>query len=406
MNPRLEALKIILEKKQPQANDSPLVYQLVYGTWRFYYQLKTIVDGLLKQPFSPKDNDIYILLLLGIYQIQHMNIPEYAIVQETVNVAEKLKKIWAKKLINAILRRFLRERTELENLAMQSEEGRWAHPQWLINKIREAYAEQWQSILTANNEKAPMHLRVNRLKISREEYQKMLSKISHVSQLLPNTQEGLLLSESMNVYDLPGFSEGWVSVQDAASQSVIDYLDLKPGLNILDACAAPGGKTAHLLEREPNIKHLTALDISSNRLAKISDNLKRLQLGSDKVTLLRQDASTFKNNNSGEAFDRILLDAPCSAIGVIRRHPDIKLHRTETEVKQVVQTQRNILEALWPLLKKQGKFVYTTCSILPEENQEQITHFLNTHSDAVLITSHQKFPPETDGFFYAVLERI
>lgn len=415
MNLRFRALEILQsvlgassQKIAFQPEDPPFVYQLVYGTLRFYYTLKTIADASLKHPLSAKDKDIYIVILLGIYQIKYLDIAEYAIVQETVQLPDLLKKRWAKSLVNAILRRFLRERESFEKIVSESEEGTYAHPQWLIDRIRSAWPEKWVSILKANNEQAPMHLRVNRLKISREDYQEILKNHQPPidSILLEDVSDGLGLLEATDVAKLPGFSKGWVSVQDAASQAVVDYLDLKPGLRILDACAAPGGKTCHILEREPNIASLVALDVSEDRLEKIRENLRRLQL--KEVNLVAADAaqpsSWFKQDEL--LFDRILLDAPCSAIGVIRRHPDIKCLRTPKEVQQAVQKQKAILKALWPLLSANGRLVYTTCSILPEENQEQIDDFMTQHTDAKLLLTRQLLPGDTDGFFYAVIEKI
>lgn len=416
MNLRFRALEILQavlgfssKKIAFQSEDPPFVYQLVYGTLRFYYTLKTIADASLKYPLSAKDQDIYIIILLGIYQIQYLDIAEYAIVQETVQLPDLLKKRWAKSLVNAILRRFLRERAFFEKIVAESEEGLYAHPQWLIDRTRLAWPEKWVSILKANNEQAPMHLRVNCLKVSREAYQETLKnhQPSIDSIVLENVSDGLGLLEATDVVKLPGFSKGWVSVQDAASQAVVDDLDLKPGLRILDACAAPGGKTCHILEREPNIASLVALDVSEDRLEKVRENLKRLELPSKEIQLIAADAAQpdtwFKQGT--QLFDRILLDAPCSAIGVIRRHPDIKCLRTPKEVQQAVQKQKIILKALWPLLRVDGRLVYTTCSILPEENQEQIDAFIAKNTDAKLLLTKQLLPGDTDGFFYAIIEK-
>lgn len=419
-NPRVRAIQILQQiigkqKKSLQealtTGDSPFVYQLTYGTLRFYHGLSTMVNYALKQPLSIKEQDIHLLLIVGIYQIQHLDIPDYAIVKETVEAADILKKPWAKKLINAVLRRFLRERDIFEKQCLLSEEACYSHPQWFINKIKAAWPEQWKRILTANNEKAPMHLRVNRLKMSREAYQEALKQEDIESHPLCSSQEGLLLTQAMDVHKLPGFKEGWFSVQDAASQAVVDYLDLQPNLRVLDACAAPGGKTCHILEKESHLFELVALDVSPERLKRITDNIERLQLNNPTtVKLLCGDACVPESWWSNEKFDRILLDAPCSATGVIRRHPDIKLLRTPKEVEQAVQKQKQIIEALWPLLATNGRLVYTTCSVLPEENQQQIDTFIKNHANAKCISVKQILPGDnqdnTDGFFYAVLEKI
>lgn len=412
-NPRIRAIQIlqsvILKHQSLQdcfmAEDTPFIYQLAYGSLRFYSALQALANYALKQPLSPKDQDIYFLIILGFYQIQHLDIPEYAIVKETVDAADVLKKSWAKKLINAILRRFLRERESFEQQCLCSEEAQYAHPQWFINRIKLAWPVQWEKILQANNEKAPMHLRVNPLKISRDDYLKILNK-ENIEAISLNNKEGLCLAQAMDVQKLPGFREGWVSVQDVASQVVIDYLDLQPQQRVLDACAAPGGKTCHILERESHLSELIALDVSSERLQKITENLNRLQLH---ATLLCGDAALPENWWDKKSFDRILLDAPCSATGVIRRHPDIKWLRTSKEVQQAVEKQKQILEALWPLLKSEGCLVYTTCSVLPEENEGQITNFLKNHPEANCLLTHQVLPGNTDnsdGFFYAVIQKM
>lgn len=421
INPRVRAVKILQavidQKKSLQdcltSSDTPFIYQLVYGTLRFYHTLSAMANMALQKPLTEKDHDIYYLILLGIYQLQHLNIAEYAVLKETVDGADVLKKSWAKKLINAILRRFLRERECFEKQCLLSEEAQYAHPQWFINKIKNAYPEKWQAILNANNQKAPMHLRVNRLKITCDEYL-ILLKDAEISAEKNETADSLTLINAMDAEKLPGFSEGLVSVQDIASQKVVDYLDLKPGLSVLDACAAPGGKTSHMLEREPKLGQLMALDISEERIKKIKENLQRLQLDKSNIILLTGDAAlpeTWLNTGNSTdqiKFDRILLDAPCSATGVIRRHPDIKVLRREKDIQQVVQKQETMLEALWPLVKSQGNLIYTTCSVLPEENEMQIKHFIEKNPEAECVFLHQQLPSEinnADGFFYAVIQK-
>lgn len=413
INPRLRALQILEQVIEDHKNlqecltseDTPFVYQLTYGTLRYYFSLCAMVNHALKQPLSKQDSDLYLLLILGIYQLQHLDVPDYAVLKETVDVADKLKKSWAKKLVNAILRRFQREREIFEKQCLITEQAQYSHPQWFIHRLKKAWPEQWQAILNANNEKAPLHLRVNRLKISRDKYQETLKSVSIDAEPISFSPDGLCLTEATDVRKLPGFSEGWFAVQDAASQAVVDYLDLKPQLRVLDACAAPGGKTCHMLEREPDLAELVALDVSEERNKKIAENLQRLRL---KATLLCGDASKPDTWWDKKPFDRILLDAPCSATGVIRRHPDIKMLRSAEDVQKAVVLQKKILEVLWPLLKPEGKLIYTTCSILPEENQLQIDQFLQSHSEAKLITSKQILPgnvDSADGFFYAVIGR-
>jgi 16S rRNA (cytosine967-C5)-methyltransferase len=428
LNPRARAIQILRtilqEKKSLQEcltmDDTPFVYQLAYGTLRYYYALRAMANFALKQPLAHKDEDIYLLIILGIYQIQHLDVAEYAILKETVDVADKLKKSWAKKLINAILRRFLRERDVFEKQCELSEEARYAHPQWFINEIKVAYPEKWMEILKGNNQKAPMHVRVNALKMSRDEYLSILTKVGIEAEVQITLKNAITLKYPMDVHKLPGFSDGCFSVQDIASQRVVEYLDLQAGQRVLDACAAPGGKTCHILETEPNLASLVAVDVSSDRLQKITENLTRLQLlpekstiteisnSAVKVVLLTGDASSPQNWWDKKLFDRILLDAPCSATGVIRRHPDIKLLRTPKDIQKATEKQRIILDALWMLLKPEGRLIYTTCSVLPEENENQVSDFLLNHLDAKILQLHQVLPDElnqSDGFFYAVLSK-
>lgn len=419
-NPRFRAIEIILAvtghtrtyqslQESFTSDDTPFVYQLVYGTLRFYHALSTMVNHALKQPLSGKDQDIYVLLLVGIYQIQHLDIAQYAIVKETVDVVDILKKSWAKKLVNAILRRFLREREAFEAICDSTEVGCYAHPQWFIDRLKIAWPEQWKEILNANNQKAPMHLRVNALKTTRDAYLDILNKVDITAHPLNVSVDGICLEQAVDVKKLPHFSAGWVSVQDGASQAVVDYLDLQPNQRILDACAAPGGKTGHILERMSALSALVALDVSAERMQKIAENLERLGLN---AVLLTGDAALpemWWKHNVDKVFDRILIDAPCSATGVIRRHPDIKLLRKPKDIIHAVQKQREILDALWPLLAEAGRLVYTTCSVLPEENQAQIAHFLQTHPDAQLDSMKQILPnnlDNIDGFFYAAINKV
>lgn len=410
-NPRLRALNILQRIIERQKNlqecltseDAPFVYQLTYGALRHYFSLGAMVNYALKKPFPKSDHDLYLLLLLGLYQLEYLDVPEYAVLKETVNVADKIKKSWAKKLINAILRRYLREREAFKKQCLVNEQSQYDHPEWFIERIKKAYPEQWQKILLANNEKAPLFLRVNRLKISREDY---LKQLDVPAKKLEQYSDAIILAQATDVNNLPGFKEGWFSVQDAASQAVVKYVDLKPGQRVLDACAAPGGKTCHMLEKEPEIAELVALDNAPARIKKITENLQRLGL---KAHLICGDASTPEEWWDKKLFDRILLDAPCSATGVIRRHPDIKLLRTSQEIDEAVSIQKKILEALWRLLKENGLLIYTTCSILPEENQEQIEQFVKNHQDAQLIITKQLLPgneENADGFFYSSIKKI
>jgi 16S rRNA (cytosine967-C5)-methyltransferase len=384
---------------------APIVKEYCFGVCRWYDQLDANVQQLLQKPLKDKDDDIHVLLLIGLYQLIHMRTPDHAAINDSVDMTKKLKKLWATKLVNACLRRFLREKDTL--LANMSEEGQFAHPDWIIARVKKAWPNDWQRILEANNTQAPMTLRANTAKVSAKEY------AARIPESTTSTADTVVqLNKPINALELPGFHEGLVSVQDEASQYVAPLFDLSPGMKVLDACSAPGGKTCHLLERFPEIK-LTALDISPGRLEKVQQNLDRLQL---KATLIAADASRLNNWWNQEPFDAILIDAPCSATGVIRRHPDIKLLRYDEDIASLAVQQQLLLCSLWKALKPGGQCVYTTCSIFPDENDETIKQFLSTHDDATINPATlpigqatelgwQAFPQINghDGFYYCRL---
>ncbi len=391
-----------------------LCQQLSYGVLRLYPTLQALADPLLQKKLKNKDQNIYALLLIGIYQLRELRIPPHAALSETVDAASLLGKNWAKGLLNACLRQYQRRQADLENQASQTESGEFSHPQWLIDVIRHDWPENWQQILSANNQQAPMILRVNQQKCALTDYQTLLSEQQIPSQQLPDCPHGLLLDKACDISELPHFNDGWVSVQDGAAQQVAALLDLKPGLRVLDACAAPGGKTAHLLESQPDLSVL-ALDIDPIRLQRVDDTLSRLGL----TAITRAaDAADINSWWQGELFDRILIDAPCSGSGVIRRHPDIKLLRRPDDIDQLATRQQQLLDNLWSLLKPDGILVYTTCSVFDRENAGQINAFLQRHADASLIEvkqaparkaqyGYQRLPGDDafDGFFYACLQR-
>jgi 16S rRNA (cytosine967-C5)-methyltransferase len=416
MNIRASAAKIIFQiaeqgrslsdalpeesKKFSDARDRALLQAICFGVCRWYFRLESQLKPFLQKPLKKKDHDIYILLLIGIFQLTEMNVPEYAAISETVNAT---KKLWAKKLINAVLRSVVRAGGVIPIS--------FSHPDWFIQKIKQSYPDQWENILNANNQHPPFSLRVNTKKISRENY---LKKISNAT-TIPETFSGIVLENPIDVKQLPGFSEGEISVQDGAAQLAAELLQLKKNQRVLDACAAPGGKTAHILEMADDIECI-AIDKDADRCEKITENLKRLNLS---ATVLSQDASNIPAWWDGKPFDRILLDAPCSATGVIRRHPDIKLLRKESDLAAFTKEQLKLLKNLWPLLKKDGLLVYATCSIFPEENVDIIQAFLTEQTDAreEKIQAEWGLPCRVgrqilpgmhgmDGFYYAVLSRI
>ncbi|MDX1486890.1 MAG: 16S rRNA (cytosine(967)-C(5))-methyltransferase RsmB [Acidiferrobacterales bacterium] len=394
---------------------TPLIQELAYGTLRWAIQLKAIAARLLNKPLRAKDADVSALLLVGLYQLLYMRTQEYAAVSETVSAVTVLNKAWSRELINACLRRFLREKDML--LADISADPALAssHPHWLLRELQRDWPDHWRAILSANNERPPMALRVNRLKLTREQYLERLRAEGIEATALAHTDSAVVLARPLAVTALPGFTDGWVSVQDEAAQLAAALLDLQPGQRVLDACAAPGGKLGHMLERCPAPAEVVALDKEPLRLALVEQNLARLRL---KARVLAADAGDPDAWWDGRVFDRILLDAPCSATGVIRRHPDIKLHRSLAEVTKLCAQQATILAAVWPLLARGGKLLYVTCSILAVENERQMRAFLTQHPDAAPVALSLPFalardpgmqilPGQEgmDGFYYGCLQK-
>jgi 16S rRNA (cytosine967-C5)-methyltransferase len=389
-----------------------LAQELCYGTLRWLPRLEFLLDSLLDKPLKAKDLDVQVLALIGLYQLCFMQIPPHAAVSETVAVTGVLKKPWAKGLINALLRRYQREQHQLEASFEQDPVASSAHPAWLLDLLQQAWPMDWQDIVSANQQRPPMTLRVNRLQQSRQDYLQALQTKGLAASPSSHAPDALTLAKPTVIEQLPGFAQGRVSIQDAAAQLAALLTDPQPGMRILDACAAPGGKTGHLLELCPDIE-LLALDVEASRLERVQQNLGRLGLA---ATLKAGDAAQPDSWWDGQPFDRILLDAPCSASGVLRRHPDIKLLRRESDIAQLVTLQERILNALWPLLKPAGMLVYATCSVLPEENDGQLTRFLNAHADAreepikaswgrAAPIGRQILPNQDgmDGFYYACI---
>ncbi len=390
-----------------------LAQELCYGTLRWAPRLQALLGHLMDKPLKSKDSDIQSLLLLGLYQLAYMDVPPHAAVSETVAVTGLLKKGWAKGLVNAVLRRFQREQTALEQKIESDPVAVSAHPSWLLQLLQQAWPDQWQAIVQANNQRPPMVLRVNRHQTNRDNYLLELKAEGLDATASLHAPEALILERAVNVELLPGFAQGRVSIQDSAAQLAAHLVAPQPGMRVLDACAAPGGKTGHLLEICQDIE-IIALDIEEKRLQRVEENLQRLGLG---AVLIAADAAHAEWWD-GKPFDRILLDAPCSATGVIRRHPDIKLLRHPEDIPRLVSLQAAILENLWPMLAPGGMLVYATCSILPQENAGQLANFLANHDDAREHTiradwghaaevGRQILPAQDgmDGFFYACIEK-
>jgi 16S rRNA (cytosine967-C5)-methyltransferase len=360
-----------------------------------------------------KDSDIHALLLSGVYQLRYLDTPPHAAINETVAATVALKKDWAKGLVNAVLRNVQRQGDELTQSL--NEWQRAAHPQWLYGKLQKNYPPDIASIIAANNDKGPLTLRVNARKTSREDYLQQLNDAGIAAQVCADTASGIRLDTATDVTALPGWNEGVVSVQDASAQLAGELLPLASHQRVLDACAAPGGKTAHLLEREPSLQ-LTAIDIDAKRLMRVKETLARLQLPA--AECIDADVGIIDEWWNGKMFDRILLDAPCSATGVIRRHPDIKLLRTPKDIEKLAIVQLRLLTQLWETLADDGYLLYATCSVLPQENSAVIAAFLKERADAEEVEiderhgmkqlhGRQRLPEVNggDGFYYALLRK-
>lgn len=395
--------------------DRALAQELGYGVVRWLPQLEALLHRQLDNPLAQRHRDVRIALLLGLYQLVHTRIPVHAAVAETVALAGACHKPWAKGLINGVLRGYLRNRAALMAALRQQPEAEYAHPGWLIDATQRAWPQDWERILVENNRRPPMTLRVNARRSDRSTYLRRLATANIEADAAPHTTHGIRLAAPSDVDALPGFQDGLVSVQDAAAQLAAPLLDIKPGHRVLDACAAPGGKTAHMLECAPQPASLLAIDRDRQRLARVSATLERLGLQAE---VAPGDAAMPQTWWNGIPFERILLDAPCSATGVIRRHPDIKVLRRSSDLGGLVDHQAKLLEALWPLLARGGLLLYATCSVLPQENTAQIARFLAQHPDAraramdapwgrSVGPGRQILPGADgmDGFFYALLEK-
>lgn len=408
---RLDSGSEALSAKALQPKEKAFVQALCYGVCRYYNRLDFILAGLLTKPL--KDMEIKCLLLAGLYQLSFMRVKSHAAVSETVLAAHK--KPWAKALVNAVLRNYLRKRDVHEAKADKEPSARLSHPDWLIRQIELDWPEQAADCLLANNQQPPMALRVNLAKIERDVYLLLLIKQGLSAWPVSFCPSALILEKPVLVELLPGFREGLVSVQDVAAQLAAGLLDIRAGQRVLDVCAAPGGKAAHILEQQPQLKELVAVDIDEHRMRRVAENMRRLGL---KFTLVTADAAKPEDWWDGKLFDRILLDTPCSASGVIRRHPDIKILRRADDVTLLKLVQKNILNAVWPLVMPGGLLLYSTCSIFKQENEHQIQDFLAVHQDAAeqpidavwgraQACGRQIMPGESamDGFYYARIRK-
>jgi 16S rRNA (cytosine967-C5)-methyltransferase len=406
----------------------PLLKELCFGVCRQYPLLNSIALHLLNHPFEEKDMDLYAALLIGLYQLGYMNTPDHAAVNETVEACRILNKDWATKLINAVLRRYQREADDIieELEAMPSVE--YNQPKWLVKRFKKHWPEQFEQIIEASNAHPPMCIRVNESQVSRETYKAQMAEEGIDSENGQLSPTALYLRSAVRVNELPEFDEGFSSVQDESAQLAAHILAPEVGEHVLDACAAPGGKTGHLLEfaaakqDQEETLDLTAVELEPWRLEKIEANLERIGL---MANLQCADAGDLDTWWDGAQFDKILLDVPCSATGVIRRNPDIKINRKPADIDELVTIQKTILAQVWTTLKPGGHLLYATCSLMPEENEQQVAAFLTSHDDAKEVplnalnpalnlasgvsVSHgqQLFPTikGNDGFYYCLIQK-
>ena len=395
--------------------DRAFTRNLCYGVMRWYFSLDYILDNLLDRKIRSKDLDIKALALTGLFQFIYLRIPEHAAISATVNACEELNKPWAKNMLNAVLRRFQREQEMWINKLNEQAETRYSHPTWLIQRYKSEYPRNWESICHENNCHPPMFLRVNKNRISRQEYRELLINHDIQSEYTRYSDVGLRLAKPVDVSRLPRFQDGFVSVQDLAAQLCEPLLDLHDNMMVLDACAAPGGKLAHLLESSRHLRKVVAIEQDEQRYSILEETLARLGI---KAELVRENACRTGKWWDGIPFDRILLDVPCSASGVIRRHPDIKFLRTPGDIATITGIQRELLSSMWAILNRGGKLIYVTCSVFGAENDDQINYIIEKEDNIkpVEISAEWGVPTkygrqilpgqnDMDGFYYACLEK-
>jgi len=401
------------QQNHMSALDRRLLAELTAGSLRWSLHFDAILAQLLSKPLRKRDQDVYCLLKIGLYQLQFTRIPAHAAVNETVAACRLLDKPWAARVVNAVLRNAQRQQSQLQ--AQLADHQKVSYPDWLYQAVCTHWGSNAAAIFDASNERPDLVLRVDTLQISLEQVITQLADQDISAQPVAGIDTALRLAKSVPPATLPGFGEGLISVQDGGAQLAAPWLHAKAGHRVLDACAAPGGKTAQIAQSQPDC-NITAIDYSQERLGGIGENLQRV--GASQVECFCGDAGQPDDWWPGQPYDRILLDAPCSGSGVIRRHPDIKILRRREDIVKLVNKQKTLLQALWPLLQNGGRMLYVTCSILPEENEQQIACFLHNTPDAKSCPligigletghGHQLLPGihDTDGFFYACLEKL
>ncbi|MFT5572395.1 MAG: 16S rRNA (cytosine967-C5)-methyltransferase [Cryomorphaceae bacterium] len=405
------ALAWYFENSSHSPQDRGFIQELVYGVCRWNGELDSIAAQLLRSPIRNKDRVVHFVLLVGLYQLKHIDTADHAAVGETVSACKQLNKMWAKNLVNGCLRTYLRETPEPIEY-----HDKVSHPRWIVEKLNKAWPEHSGTIMEANNQRPPMCLRVNSQQFTREDYLQALDKAGVDAIADPYARDGIILQRAVAVTKLPQFDTGACSVQDTAAQLAADFLQLQKNLTVLDACAAPGGKTAHMLERMENQANMHALDISARRCEQLKSTLARLQLNAQISVADASRADSWQAATDG--YDRILIDAPCSGLGVIRRHPDIKHHRRLSDLETLNKIQYALLQNLWAYVKPNGLMLYMTCSVLPSENEAQMVEFIASQNDAMLEKIDHpnaltlQYGVQTlpgvhgmDGFYYSLLRK-
>ena len=412
------ALKDALAAANPKL--APSVRSLSYGAVRGYYRHEAILGRLLSTPVRSLDFLVRALLSVALYELEDERTPEYAVVDAAVATAKITAAARAGGLINAVLRRYLRERKSLDADIARNPATRHASPVWLADRLRADWPVRWTQLLAAGDAQAPMWLRVNSQRATTDEYLEKLREAGIGARAEARVPQAVALDSPCDVHDLPGFAEGQVSVQDLGAQCVAFPLGLAAGQRVLDACAAPGGKTALIMEREPQLSKVVAVDIDPLRLARVRENLSRGNLCAE---LISGDAGAPAPWWDGVPFDRVLLDAPCSALGVIRRHPDIRLRKSPSDIDKLPQVQARLLNSAWTMLAPGGRLVYATCTETRSENRDLVAAFLRSTPDAISLPAEvwegwpnfgeadefgrQILPGEAgaDGFYYAALTK-
>jgi 16S rRNA (cytosine967-C5)-methyltransferase len=412
------ALKHALSGADPKVHAA--VRSLSYGAVRGYFRHEAILAKLLSTPVRSLDFLVRALLSVALFEIEDKRTPEYAVVDAAVQTAKATDALRASGLINAVLRRYLRERQSIDADVASRPATRHSAPIWLADRLRADWPVRWTQLLAAGDSQAPMWLRVNSRLSNTQDYLRRLQDAGMPARIEERVPYAIVLETPCDVHALPGFASGMVSVQDLGAQCVAFPLALAAGQRVLDACAAPGGKTALMAEREPNLEKLLALDVDPNRLTRVRDNLSRASLAAE---VIHADAAAPAKWWDGQPFDRILLDAPCSGLGVIRRHPDIRLRKSPAEIDKLPALQSKLLQATWPLLAPGGRLVYATCTVTRSENSDVLGEFLNTTPGASIIPAdawegwpgfgeadafgRQILPGEAgaDGFYYAALTK-